>query len=107
VADSVAQRTEYRALATLYRDLRAMGETNALSARLRRFTAPSVLKAVEAVYKANFATSEGHLSATFELMFLTGWAPHDSQQTPLRPGSAKARLADALRVPERPLPKGG
>jgi SAM-dependent methyltransferase len=107
VADTVTQMTEYRGLSGLYRDLRAMGETNALSARLRRFTSPRVFTAADAVYRANFATAEGHLKATFELMFLTGWAPHDSQQTPLRPGSAKARLADALQVPERPLPKGG
>jgi SAM-dependent methyltransferase len=107
VADSTRQVVQYRSLSALFRDLRAMGETNALSARLRHFTARRLFKATEVVYAANFQTSDGHMLATFELQFLTGWAPHESQQTPLRPGSAKARLADALRVPERPLPKGG
>jgi hypothetical protein len=46
---------------------------------------------------------DGRVNATFEIVFLTGWAPADSQQQPLRPGSARTRLADALRVPERPV----
>jgi SAM-dependent methyltransferase len=107
VADSARQVVQYRALSGLFRDLRAMGETNALAARLRTFTSRQVFAAAEAIYGASFRTADGHLKATFELQFLTGWAPHESQQTPLRPGSAKARLADALRVPEQPLPKGG
>jgi SAM-dependent methyltransferase len=106
VADVVTQIVEYRELAGLYRDLRAMGETNALQDRMRRFTPRPVFAAAEAIYRAGFPAPNGHLRATFELQFLTGWAPHDSQQVPLRPGSAKARLADALRVPERPLPGG-
>ena len=107
VADVVTQAVEYRALSSLFRDLRAMGETNALGARIRHFASRRLFAAAEAIYRASFATPEGNLRATFELQFLTGWAPHDSQQVPLRPGSAKTRLADALRVPERPLPKGG
>jgi SAM-dependent methyltransferase len=107
VADSTRQVVAYRSLAALFRDLRGMGETNALAGRLRRFTARRLFDATAAIYSATFQTGEGHLRATFELQFLTGWAPHESQQTPLRPGSAKARLAEALRVPERPLPKGG
>ncbi|TAG13367.1 MAG: SAM-dependent methyltransferase [Rhodobacterales bacterium] len=107
VADSMAQTVHYRSFARLCADLRAMGEGNVLATRLRRFTRPAVMAAAEAVYSTNFATPEGHLRATFDLVFLTGWAPHDSQQQPLRPGSAKARLADALGVPEEPLPKSG
>jgi SAM-dependent methyltransferase len=107
VADSLTQTVEYRSLATLYADLRAMGETNALTARLRRPTGRQVLAAAEAVYRSGFATKAGHLCATFDLVILTGWAPHENQQQPLRPGSAKARLADALRVPETPLPRDG
>ncbi len=84
-----------------------MGEANALSGRLRRFTGRQVMAAAEAAYRAGFAAAAGHLTATYELVFLTGWAPHDSQPQPLRPGSARARLADALRVPENPLPRGG
>lgn len=107
VADVVTQMVQYRDLTRLYRDLRAMGETNSLSTRSRRFTPRRLFAATDQVYRTGFATPEGHLKATFELQFLTGWAPHENQQTPLRPGSAKARLADALRVPEQPLPKGG
>jgi SAM-dependent methyltransferase len=105
VADTVTQVVQYRDFGRLVADLRAMGETNALAARLRRFTPKAVLVAAAGVYQG-FANPEGRLPATFELVFLTGWAPHDSQQQPLRPGSAKARLADALGVPEKPLPKG-
>lgn len=107
VADSLVQTVEYPNFPALLSDLRASGETNALAGRLRRFTGRSVLAAAGAVYAETFATAEGRLPATAELVFLTGWAPHDSQQQPLRPGSAKARLAEALGVPEAPLPKDG
>ena len=107
VADSVKQMVRYRSLAALYADLRAMGETNALTARPRRPTSRRVFAAAEAVYRTSFATPESHMRATFDLVVLTGWVPHDSQQQPLRPGSAKARLADALQVPETPLPNDG
>lgn len=103
VADSLTQTVHYPDFAALCADLRAMGETNALAARPRNFTRRAVLAAAEATYRANFATPERRLSATFDLVFLTGWAPHQSQQQPLRPGSAKQRLADALQVPEQPL----
>lgn len=106
VADSVTQVVQYRDFGRLMADLRAMGETNALAARPRHFTRRSVIGAAAAVYQG-LATPEGHLPATFELVFLTGWSPHDSQQKPLRPGSAMARLADALGVAEKPLPGGG
>jgi SAM-dependent methyltransferase len=107
VADSIRQVVEYRSLSALLRDLRAMGETNALAGRLRRFTSRRLFEAADRVYSGSFSTGNGNLRATFELQFLTGWASHESQQSPLRPGSARTRLADALRVPERPLPKGG
>lgn len=106
VADNLTQVVQYRDFGRLVADLRAMGETNALASRLRHFTPKAVLAAAAGVYQG-FATPEGHLPATFELIFLTGWAPHDSQQQPLRPGSARSRLADALGVPEKPLPKDG
>jgi SAM-dependent methyltransferase len=107
VADSLTQEVAYRGFPRLCADLRAMGETNALAARSRRFTPGALFAAAEAAYATHFATAEGHLRATFELVVLTGWAPHDSQPRPLRPGSARARLADALRVPETPLPRDG
>jgi SAM-dependent methyltransferase len=107
VADNLVQTVEYQDFPALLSDLRASGETNALAGRLRRFTGRGLIAAAGAVYAENYGTANGRLPATAELVFLTGWAPHDSQQQPLRPGSAKARLADALGVPEAPLPKDG
>ncbi len=58
-------------------------------------------------YAQAFGGADGRIPATFEIVFLTGWAPHQGQQKPLRPGSAVARLADALNAAERPLPRDG
>lgn len=107
VADSIPQTVEYGRFSSLLSDLRASGETNALAARLRRFTGRSVMAEAARIYESNYSTPEGRLRATVDLVVLTGWAPHDSQQQPLRPGSARSRLADALGVPEKPLPKEG
>lgn len=105
VADSLVQSIEYRSFPALISDLRASGETSALANRPRRFTRKSILAEAARVYVETFSSLAGRLQATAELVFLTGWAPHDSQQRPLRPGSARQRLADALAVPEHPLPK--
>lgn len=102
VADSHVLRVRYQDLASLVRDLRGMGETNALSARLQTLTAKRLFDEAEAIYQANYS-DEGYLVATFELVFLTGWAPDEAQQKPLRPGSANTRLATALGVSETPL----
>ncbi|MGE3143865.1 MAG: methyltransferase domain-containing protein [Hyphomonadaceae bacterium] len=91
----------YRDPARLIADLRAMGETNALSARTRRALTRAEAAHALAHYSAANAEQDGRARATFDVLTLTGWAPHDSQPKPLRPGSAKARLADALGVPER------
>jgi SAM-dependent methyltransferase len=107
VADSLTQQIQYRDFGHLLADLRAMGETNALAGRSRRFTRRNVLARAAAIYQASFANSEGLLAATVELVFLTGWSPHDSQPKPLRPGSAATRLADVLGAVETPLPKDG
>lgn len=96
VADSVAIPVSYTDPFALMRDLRAMGETNALDARLRRPTRRTVLEEASRIYTAQHADADGRISATFEMIFLSGWAPDDSQPKPLRPGSAQARLADAL-----------
>lgn len=104
VADSLTVTAEYRDLGHLMRDLRAMGETNALSTRIRRPTRRGLFELANRLYTEQFASESGRLPATFELICLTGWAPDDSQPKPLRPGSAQARLADALRVPETRLP---
>jgi hypothetical protein len=96
VADSRRLTVRYPDLAALVRDLRAMGETNALDARDRRPLSRDFFRAAEETYRAHFSDKDGYLIATFEIVFLTGWAPEDSQPKPLRPGSAQTRLADAL-----------
>ncbi|WP_147126583.1 SAM-dependent methyltransferase [Shimia ponticola] len=100
VADTTVVPVTYPSLAALVRDLRAMGETNVLANRLRHPTRRAVFKRAEDLYQEHYADEDGRLKATFELVFLTGWAPDPSQQQPLRPGSAKARLADALGTAE-------
>jgi len=104
VADVMSLQVEYDDAWHLMRDLRTMGETNALDARLRRPTARKVLEHAADLYQTHFGTGQGRIFATFDLIFLTGWAPDESQPKPLRPGSAKQRLADALRTDETKLP---
>jgi SAM-dependent methyltransferase len=106
VADSFTRRVIYRDAWHLMRDLRAMGEGNALAARLRRPTRAAVLTRAAAIYQDSHAGPDGRIAATFDFICLTGWAPADSQQKPLRPGSAAQRLADALGAPEVPLTRG-
>lgn len=103
VADSVTQEVAYRDAVHLMHDLRKMGETNALLARIRRPSPKRLFDRAAQVYAEHYATDAGRVRATFEMVFLTGWAPGDGQQQPMRPGSAKHRLADALKVPEVPL----
>lgn len=105
VADSFTQTALYGDAYQLMHDLRAMGEGNALAGRLRRPTRRAVLQRAAEIYAERFATDAGRVSATFEFISLTGWAPHDSQQKPLHPGTAAARLADALHTAEAPLPR--
>ncbi len=102
VADSLRIDVRYRSLRRLLHDLRAIGETNALAARERRPMPRALLRETERRYRSRFADGEG-LIATFELIVLTGWAPAPGQPVPLRPGSASARLADALGTREYPL----
>lgn len=86
----------------LMQDLRGMAETNAVAARPRGFTSRDVLIETAARYRERHGDAQGRVPATFQVVYLTAWAPHESQQKPLRPGSAKARLADALGAQERP-----
>ena len=102
VADSERLLARYQNLLDLARDLRTHGQTNVLAARSRHFLGRRVLAALEACYAAHHA-SDGKFNATFETIVLTGWAPHESQQKPLRPGSATTRLSDALGTVERKL----
>jgi SAM-dependent methyltransferase len=87
----------------LMADLRAMGETNVLADRPRRPLRPDVVARMCQIYADRFGRADGRIPATFEIVSLTGWAPHDSQPRALKPGSAKMRLADALGVAEHRL----
>jgi hypothetical protein len=102
VADTLKLKVRYPSLARLAADLRGMGETNALRSRHRRVPLRDLFPLAEQIYRQHFSDNDGLLTATFEIVFLTGWAPSETQQKPLRPGSAKQRLADALGVAERP-----
>lgn len=104
VADSVSLTAEYRDLPHLMHDLRAMGETGAMAGRPRHATRRALFARAELLYRAEFANTDNRLPATFELICLTGWAPDANQPQPLRPGSAQARLADALNSTETRLP---
>jgi SAM-dependent methyltransferase len=84
----------------LMRDLRRMGATNALVDRRRVPLRRATLLRMAEIYAERFADADGRLRATFEIVWILGWAPHPSQQQPLKPGSAQARLADALRTRE-------
>jgi ubiquinone/menaquinone biosynthesis C-methylase UbiE len=90
----------YASPLALMHDLRRMGSTNPLIERSRRPLKRAVLARMIEDYGARFADADGRIRATFEIMWLSGWAPHESQQQPLKPGSAKTRLADALGTQE-------
>lgn len=102
VADSDVVPVRYASPFSLLGDLRGMGDSNILAARdkqsLRRDV---VMRAMEIL--AEKADADGKTVAQFEICYLAGWAPHESQQKPLRPGSAKTRLADALGTQETKL----
>ncbi len=97
VADTFATEVRYRDIFHLMTDLRAMGEGNALAHRLRRPTRRAVFARAGELYHQTYAGPDGRIPATFEMIVLTGWAPHESQPKPLRPGSAVMPLSDALR----------
>jgi SAM-dependent methyltransferase len=102
VADVERLTARYGDFGKLVRDLRAHGQTNALSERSRKPLRRDTLAAMLAHYRGHHG-EDGKLRATFETLYLTGWAPHESQQKPLKPGSAKSRLADALGTSEQTL----
>lgn len=107
VADCVPFDVSYGTAFDLMRDLRMMGEGNALAGRIRRPTRRAVFLRAAEIYAARFGRGDGRLRATFEVIVLTGWAPGPGQQQPLRPGSAAIRLAEALGAEERPLDREG
>jgi SAM-dependent methyltransferase len=115
VADADTVTLTYPHVLALMHELRGMGEANALAARRRTPLRRATLARAAALYTERFGLAEGRIPATFEILYLTGWAPAANQPKPLRPGSAVHRLADALgtheitagdraRPPEKPKP---
>jgi SAM-dependent methyltransferase len=102
VADIDHVEASYADPIALLRDLRAMGETNVLIDRPRTPLSRALLARTAEIYAERFARPDGRIAASFDIVTMTGWAPHASQQKPLRPGSARMRLADALGVKENP-----
>lgn len=100
VTDVDRLTVRYATAGALMQDLRRMGATNPLVARRREPLKRTTLARMTEIYRERFADPDGRIRATFEIVWLSGWAPHVSQQQPLRPGTARKRLADALGVDE-------
>jgi SAM-dependent methyltransferase len=101
VTDVDRLTVRYATPLALMHELRRMGATNPLVDRSRRPLRRATLARMLEIYAQRFADPDGRIRATFEIVFLSGWAPHESQQQPLAPGSARTRLADALGTQER------
>jgi SAM-dependent methyltransferase len=106
VADLDRITVTYPDALSLMREIKALGLAAPLNDRSRIPVTRSLLARAAAQYERDFADDGPRIRATVEIAWLTGWAPHESQQQPLKPGSAKQRLADALRVEEHPLKRG-
>ena len=100
VTDSDTLTVRYDNAFALMADLRAMGATNVMVQRRKSFTRRATLLRMADIYRERFSDPDGRVRATFEIIWISGWAPHEGQQKPLKPGSAKTRLADALGVKE-------
>ena len=105
VVDTDRLNVRYDNALALMNDLKALGLSNALAERRRSLVTPHLMARVCAHYDQAFADPDNRVRATFQMIYLNGWSPHESQPKPLRPGSAKTRLADALRVDEGKLPR--
>lgn len=103
VADLDRTIVRYSDAVALIHEIRELGLSNVMVGRSRTLVTKRLLGAVINHYQQNFADDDGRIRATIEVAWATGWSPHESQQQPLKPGSAKARLADALKVPETKL----
>ncbi|MCZ4282164.1 methyltransferase domain-containing protein [Kiloniella laminariae] len=101
VADFDRIEVSYASAFDLMKELRGMGETNAVHNRRKNFTRRETLLRAAEIYQDKFLDDEGRIMVTFDIIYLAGWAPHDSQQKPLRPGSATASLADFLTPGEK------
>lgn len=103
VIDSEKVVVEYTNLNSLFHDLRYSGEGNFLFERNKYFVGKKFWQCVENIYREKYSTKNNTFLATFEIIFLIGWKPHETQQKPLKPGSAKNRLAEHLNVKEEKL----
>ena len=101
VIDSDRHVVRYQNAFKLFQDLRRMGATNALVERSRKPLTKRIVARAAEIYAERFSDPDERLRATFDVLWISGWAPHESQQKPLQPGSAKTRLADALGVKEK------
>lgn len=102
VVDNMNLNIEYGTVIQLLHDIRAMAETNVMRQQRKSLSQTTLNKAIE-IYTKNFATTKGRVTATVEMIFLTGWAPSSNQQKPLKPGSAQKRIADVLGAKEYKL----
>jgi SAM-dependent methyltransferase len=102
VVDSERVTVRYDSALALMRDLRRMGATNILYERQRKPLKRATLTRTVEIYAERFSAPDGRIHSTFEIIWLSGWVPHESQQKPLKPGSAAQRLADALGTTELP-----
>jgi SAM-dependent methyltransferase len=98
VADLDRVPLRYGSALSLMQDVKALGLSNCLVGRSNRFTSRRLLFKAAETYTKSFADAGNRLPATVEIAWATAWKPHPSQQQPLKPGSAKARLLDALKV---------
>lgn len=103
VVDRDRTMVRYPDALALMLELRAFGYSNPMVDRSHKPVSRGLLAAVAETYRQRFSDPDGRIRATLELVWAAGWAPHESQQKPLKPGSAKARLADALKVREQKL----
>ncbi|CAN0411580.1 unnamed protein product [Discosporangium mesarthrocarpum] len=101
VIDTDTITVTYSDMFALMRELRGMGESNAVAARSRAGLRRDTLFAAAARYQELYGDEDGRIPATFQIIWMTGWAPHQTQQQPLRPGSGTTRLADALETEEQ------
>lgn len=102
VADVETYTVRYDSLFPLMRDLRNMGMANPLAGRSRRPPGRKLFMKAAEIYAERFSDPDGRIRATFSIIYVSGWAPHESQQKPLRPGSAKVSLAQILKDKSRP-----
>lgn len=103
VADIEPLTVRYSDMFALMMDLRAMGMTSFLNERPRQPPPRALFMKAAEIYAERFCDPDGRIRASFPMIYLSGWAPHESQQKPLKPGTARTRLADALHTREEKL----